>query len=92
MQKIYRAVAGLCLGYSFCHIFIQYFILELVFAPLDIRLGSGWGTDINSEQLLSILILGVVLLNLAKGDEKVFRTFNYIGMGIWIAVGVLMEM
>ena len=43
MQKIYRAAAGLCLGYSFCHIFIQYFILELVFAPLDIRLGSGWG-------------------------------------------------
>ena len=90
MQKIYRAAAGLCLGYSFCHIFIQYFVLELIFSPLDIDIGSDWGTDISSEQLLAILILGVVLQAVAKGDEKLFRTCNYIGMGVWIVVGILM--
>ena len=90
MKMIYRACAGLCIGYSFCHIFIQYFILQLIFRPLDIRLGSKWGTDINSEQLLSILILGAVLLIVAKADQKVFQTFSFIGMAIWIAAGIFM--
>lgn len=93
MQKIYRGVSGLCIGYSICHIFIQFFIVGLIFRPLDIRLGRDWGTDISSEQLLAILILGIVLSHIASGEEeKIFRVFNYIGMGIWIVVGILMEM
>jgi hypothetical protein len=92
LNKVYRAASGLCIGYAFCHIFIEYFLIELVFGPLNIRIASGWGTDVDSEQVLGILILGAVLSNLTKTDEKLYQLCTLIGMGVWVFVGVLMEM
>ena len=71
------------------YILMEYVVLALVLKPLKIKIGSRWGTKLDSEQVLSILILGVVLNNMSKGDEKLYRLCTFIGMGLWVFVGVI---
>ncbi len=87
--NISSAASGLCLGYAFCHIFVYQFVIHTIFETLGITVASGLQSDIGSEEALGILLLSLVLNKAPGADAKLFQTFIYIGIGAWVAVGLM---
>ena len=83
------AASGLCLGYAFCHIFVYQFVIHTIFETLGITVASGLQSDLGSEEALGMLLLSLVLNKAPGADAKLFQTFIYIGIGAWVAVGLM---
>ena len=87
--NISSAASGLCLGYAFCHIFVYQFVIHTVFETLGIGVANGLQSDLGSEEALGMLLLSLVLHKGSGVDAKLFQTFIYIGIGAWVAVGLI---
>ena len=88
-NKITTAASGLCLGYAFCHVFLYQFVFGTVLGPLGIDIGNRLQSNLGSEESLGLLLLSLVLYKASSINSKVFQTSIYVGIGAWLAVGLL---
>ena len=84
-ENFTAAASGLCLGYALCHVFLYQFLIETVFATLGIDVGRVQ-SDLGSEEALAMLLLSFVL---QKANARLFQTSVYVGVGLWVVVGIL---
>ncbi len=84
-DNISAAASGLCLGYALCHVFLYQFLIHTVLDTFGIEVDR-LQSDLGSEEALAMLLLSSVL---QKANARLFQTSVYVGVGLWVVVGIL---
>ena len=87
-SKVTSAIAGLTIGYAFCHVFIYQFLVRHLFSTLGIQLGNLFSSTLRGDFAISLFVMAYVICKIWGPNPKILRIGAYVGMATWLLISL----